>query len=86
MMNEHTRLVFSVGRKCPSLLGGHSSVTIDNSTHNTSSMLDTDGKRSYIKQQELRKFIGLVISSPFRFYTPPGESFFGQMILEASWQ
>jgi len=52
-LNEHTRLVVGVGREDLGLLCWNGGVTLDESGHDTTSSLDTKGKRSNIKEKEV---------------------------------
>mmetsp|Transcript_20197 Transcript_20197/g.58557 ORF Transcript_20197/g.58557 Transcript_20197/m.58557 type:complete len:686 (-) Transcript_20197:20-2077(-) len=61
-LNQDTRLVISVSREGLGLLGGNSGVTLDEGSHDTSSSLQTEGKRSDVQQQKLRKLLRLVSS------------------------
>jgi len=57
-LNEDTWLVISVGGESLLLLGGDASVSWDKNSHNTTSSLDTLGKRSNIQKEEILDLFG----------------------------
>jgi len=82
-LNEHIRLVIGVRGEDFGFLGRNSGVTLDESSHNTTSSLDTEGERSYIEQEEILHFLRSV-TSPYtslnsNTITPDG-NFFGYRI------
>jgi hypothetical protein len=52
-LNEHTGLIIRVGREDLGFLGWNGSVTLDESGHDTSSGLDTKGKRGNVEEKKV---------------------------------
>jgi hypothetical protein len=57
-LDKHTRLVVAEGGEDLGLLGGDGGVALDESSHDTASSLDTDGKRRDIEKQDLAGGLG----------------------------
>lgn len=57
-LDQHTRLVVAEGGEDLGLLGGDGGVALDESRHDTTSSLDTDGERGDIKKQDLAGGLG----------------------------
>ena len=58
--DEYARLVIDVGGEDLRLLGGNSSVSLDESSHDTTAGLDPEGVRSNIEQEQVLYFLGCV--------------------------
>jgi hypothetical protein len=59
-LNEDTGLVVSVGSEGLGLLGGDDGVSGDKNSHNTTSGLDTLGKRNDIEEEKILNLLGLL--------------------------
>jgi hypothetical protein len=57
-LDQHTRLVVAEGGEDFGLLGGDSGVALDESSHDTTSSLDTDGERRDVEKQDLGGGLG----------------------------
>jgi hypothetical protein len=57
-LDKHTRLVVAEGGEDLGLLGGDSGVALDESSHDTTRGLDTDGKRRDVEKQDLGGRLG----------------------------
>nr|P41755.1 RecName: Full=NAD-specific glutamate dehydrogenase; Short=NAD-GDH [Achlya klebsiana]AAA17563.1 NAD-specific glutamate dehydrogenase [Achlya klebsiana] len=62
-LNQHTRLVVSVGGESLRLLGWHSSVTLDEGSHDTTSSFQTKRERSDIKKQQVLELFRRVVTA-----------------------
>ncbi|KAF9802660.1 hypothetical protein SFRURICE_011671 [Spodoptera frugiperda] len=59
-LDEYSGLVVGVGCESLSLLGGNSSVALDESGHDTTSGLDTERQRRHVEQQQILDLLRLV--------------------------
>lgn len=62
-LNQHSRLVVLECAEDLGLLGWYCGVTLDQRSHNTSSGLETEGKRGHVQQEQIIELATAVVST-----------------------